>query len=113
MYRMHIARISSRMLVSAPPPKQSFLLFCWPAREMGALPRPCPLALRVTAKQLFPLPYSRNVTSPDSWSVASLVFSAVFPRRVSGSADHFGADRTLDRAGAAQEWGARFSSFDK
>src|SRR5881392_2255100 len=42
----------SRMLVSAPPPKQSFLLFCWPAREMSALPRPCRLALRVTAKQL-------------------------------------------------------------
>src|SRR5206468_12555725 len=52
MYRMHIARISSRILVSAPPPKQSFLLFCWPAREMGALPQPCRLALRVTAKQL-------------------------------------------------------------
>src|SRR5438477_2805448 len=56
MYRMHIARISSRVLVSAPPPKQSFLLFCWPAREMSALPRPCRLALRVTAKQLLAAP---------------------------------------------------------
>jgi hypothetical protein len=29
--------------------------------------------------------------------------NAVFPRRVFGSADRFGADRTSDRAGAAQE----------
>src|SRR5207248_7086169 len=64
MYRMHIARISSRMLVSAPPPKQSFLLFCWPAREMGALPRPCRLAPRVTAKQLLagPILAQRDIT---------------------------------------------------
>src|SRR6266487_7083146 len=99
MYRMHIARISSRMLISAPPPKQSFLLFCWPAREMGALPRPCRLALRVTAKQLLAAPYSRYVTSPDSWSVASPGFSGVFPRKVFGNADRSAADRTLDRAG--------------
>ena len=52
------------MLVSAPPPKQSFLLFCWPAREMGALPRPCRLALRVTAKQLLAAPIlaQRDIT---------------------------------------------------
>src|SRR5437016_7146700 len=64
MYRMHIARISSRMLVSAPPPKQSFLLFCWPAREMGALPQPCRVALRVTAKQLLAAPIlaQRDIT---------------------------------------------------
>src|SRR5437773_1170568 len=30
-------------------------------------------------------------------------FSAVFPRRVSGSADRCGADRTSDRAGEVQE----------
>src|SRR5438067_13668826 len=64
MYRMHIARISSRMLVSASPPKQSFLLFCWPAREMGALPQPCRVALRVTAKQLLAAPIlaQRDIT---------------------------------------------------
>src|SRR5881397_3135064 len=64
MYRMHIARISSRMLVSASPPKQSFSPFCWPAREMGALPRPCRLALRVTAKQLLAAPIlaQRDIT---------------------------------------------------
>src|SRR5437762_9036829 len=104
MYRMHIARISSRMLVSAPPPKQSFLLFCWPAREMGALPRPCRLALRVTAKQLLAAPIlaQRDITR---FLVSHIPrgFSAVFPRRVSGSADHSGADRTSDRAGAARE----------
>src|SRR5205823_7428741 len=64
MYRMHTARVSSRMLVSAAPPKQSFLLFCWPAREMGALPRPCRLALRVTAKQFLAAPIlaQRDIT---------------------------------------------------
>ena len=31
------------------------------------------------------------------------MLTASFPRRVFGSADHSGADRTLDRAGAAQE----------
>jgi len=30
-------------------------------------------------------------------------FTASFPRRVFGSADHSGADRTSDRVGAAQE----------
>ena len=30
-------------------------------------------------------------------------FTAAFPRRVSESADHSEADRTLDRGGAAQE----------
>src|SRR5438874_6815750 len=56
MYCMHIATISPRMWVSASPPKQSFLLFCWLAREIGALPPPCRLALRVTAKQLLAAP---------------------------------------------------------
>src|SRR5438094_7787274 len=104
MYRMHIARISSRMLVSAAPPKQSFLLFCWPAREMGELPRPCRLALRVTAKQLLAAPIlaQRDITR---FLVSHIPrgLSAVFPRSVSGSAGHCGADRASDAAGAARE----------
>src|SRR6059058_3650123 len=64
MYCMHIATISPRMWVSASPPKQSFLLFCWLAREIGALPQPCRLALRVTAKQLLAAPIlaQRDIT---------------------------------------------------
>src|SRR5438094_4544294 len=57
---MHVSYAHCKDFVSdvgfGAPPKQSFLLFCWPAREMGALPRPCRLALRVTAKQLLAAP---------------------------------------------------------
>src|SRR5438552_2019994 len=98
MYRMHIARISSRMLVSASPPKQSFLLFCWPAREMGALPQPCRLALRVTAKQLLAAPILalRDITR---YLVSRIPrgFSAVFPRTVPESEDRCGFDPRSDR----------------
>src|SRR5438477_8050222 len=38
-------------------------------------------------------------SSPKKWRV----FRAAFPRRVFGNADHSGADRTSDQAGAAQE----------
>src|SRR5438477_4751810 len=57
---MHVSYAHCKNFVShvgfRAPPKQSFLLFCWPAREMGELPRPCRLALRVTAKQLLAAP---------------------------------------------------------
>src|SRR5207253_6088652 len=85
-----------------------FSFFCWPAREMGALPRPCRLALRVTAKQLLAAPILalRDITR---YLVSRIPrgFSAVFLRRVPESEDRCGADRTLDRAGAAQESAAR------
>src|SRR5437773_11796697 len=60
---MHVSYAHCKDFVShvgfGAPPKQSFLLFCWPAREMGALPRPCRLALRVTAKQLLGRSHTR------------------------------------------------------
>src|SRR5438046_6820333 len=104
MYRMHIARISSRMLVSAPHRNNLFSFFVGQNGRWVRYPRPCRLALRVTAKQLLAAPIlaQRDITR---FLVSHIPrgFSAVFPRRVSGSADHSGADRTSDRAGAARE----------
>src|SRR5437773_1170571 len=72
MYRMHIARISSRTLVSAPPPKQSFLLFLLASTGDGcATPALSACAAGYGQTTFGRSPYSRYVTSPDPWSVAS------------------------------------------
>src|SRR5438874_823841 len=105
---MHVSYAHCKDFVSdvgfGAPPKQSFLLFCWPAREMGALPQPCRLALRVTAKQLLAAPIlALHDITPILGQSHPPGFSAVFLRRVFGSGDHSVADQTLDRAGAAHQ----------
>src|SRR5438046_765768 len=64
MYRMHIARISSRMLVSAPHRNNLFSFFVGQNGRWVRYPRPCRLALRVTAKQLLAAPIlaQRDIT---------------------------------------------------
>src|SRR6266516_7718528 len=64
MYRMHIARISSRMLVSALHRNDLFSFFVGQHGRWVRYPRPCRLALRVTAKQLLAAPIlaQRDIT---------------------------------------------------
>src|SRR6266496_3863364 len=64
MYRMRIARISSRILVSAPHRNNLFSFFVGQHGRWVRYPRPCLLALRVTAKQLLAAPIlaQRDIT---------------------------------------------------
>ena len=83
------------------PQSRSFALW---NQSLRPSPNSNRLSLRLSAinSQYFILRRAWLLSVRTAW-LSLTVFSARAKRRVSGSADHSGADRTSDRAGAAQE----------
>jgi hypothetical protein len=76
-----------------------------PKRIDGCNAAPAPTGSAEIVGDAFPIFHLTSSVVPfrrTAW-LSFIVFSARARRRVFGSADRFGADRTLDRAGAAQE----------